>query len=171
MKELLASVLIGVTGCLAGCMADPPPAASSGAKEMRAAPTQADEPFAILTEKDCNRWADHFSTRLKDATERRVAECDAKAGGPIETDAQDLEVAGKEASRLHALIVDQCSQQAGAKYPKKDAACFVGSKKMEEWASCNFESAFFSDYATVAKNHKKLFDERCRRALQHRTGI
>jgi hypothetical protein len=171
MKQVLASLLIGVTGCLAGCMADPPPpAASSAAKEMRPASAQ-DEPFAILTEKDCNAWADHFSTKLKAATEKRVAECDAKAGGPIETDAQDLDAASKEASRLHALIVDQCSQQAGARYPKKDAACYMGAKTMEDWTSCDFESAFFTDYATVAKNHKKLFDERCRRAIQHKTGI
>lgn len=169
MKELFASALLVVTGSLAGCMADPPPVAAHPAQKEASAPSS-EERLAVLTEHDCSQWADHFSARLRDATQRRVAECDAKAGGPIETDAKDLEVADAEAERLHALIVDQCSQQAGAKYPKKDAACYMGAKKMEDWTSCKFESAFFVDYAVVAKNHRKLFDERCRRALEKKTG-
>ncbi|MGZ3417893.1 MAG: hypothetical protein ACXVEF_06140 [Polyangiales bacterium] len=170
MKQLLVFAFLAAGAGAVGCMADPPPVASHAAAPAKPAAAEPLDELAKLTADDCRAWADHFSARLKDATQRRVAECDAKAGGPVASDAQDLAVADAEANRLHDVIVDQCSQQVGAKYPRKDAVCYLGAKKMEDWTSCKFESAFFVDYATVAKNHKKTFDERCRRVLEKKTG-
>lgn len=151
---------------LAAC-ADPPPAKQ---------PTKAEQPapkeeaaFAAVTAADCQLWADHFQSRLKEATSRRIDECAKKisaAGGtPLATDEQDRKEADDEAERLHALILDQCSQQMGAMYPRADAQCFVQSKTLEGWKSCPFQSMFFGDYKSVARNHSKMFDDRCKTAL------
>ncbi|MBI2388326.1 MAG: hypothetical protein HYV09_01805 [Deltaproteobacteria bacterium] len=151
---------------LAAC-ADPPPPKQ---------PTKAEQPapkeeaaFAAVTPADCRAWADHFESRLKEANRRRIDECAKKitaAGGtPIATDEKDRQDADAEAERLHALIVEQCTQQVGAMYPRADAQCYVQSKTLEAWKSCPFQSMFFADYKSVARNHAQMFDDRCKTAL------
>lgn len=153
-----------------GC-ADPKPPTDPGREtsaKPAAQPGTAAE-LAVLTDTDCRKWADHFAARLREATRRRIAECDirltAAGGTPIPSDAKDVEITDAEADRLHGLIVDQCGQQAGAAYPKADAQCYLGSKTMEGWQDCHFQSMFFADYKAVAKNHQKMFEDRCRSAL------
>lgn len=161
MRALILSAL-----SLVAC-ADPP-AASAPPKSSAAAATQNDR-YAELSADDCERWADHFSSRLREATKRRIDECSAKvraAGGTPINDGKDLDETNKEGDRLHALIMDQCGQQVGAAYVRTDAACYLGAKKMEDWKSCPFQSMFFSDYKAVAKNHEKMFDDRCKTELQ-----
>jgi hypothetical protein len=165
MRALILPAL--VLSVLAGC-ADPPAPAAPTANKAEAKPTA--ERYAELGSDDCEKWADHFSARLREATKRKIDECDQKlksvGAGPSAADAADLEATNKEADRLHALIMEQCGQQVGAKYVRSDAACYMSAKKMEDWKSCNFESMFFSDYKAVAKNHEKLFDDRCKTELQ-----
>jgi hypothetical protein len=171
VKRALALPLL-VLSMLAGC-ADPP-ANTAPTKSAANAPPPPAERFAELSAKDCETWADHFATRLKEATRRRIDECSAKvkaAGGtPSAEAAKDLEVTDAEADRLHGLIIEQCGQQVGAAYPEADAACFVSAKRMEDWKACPFHSMFFSDYKAVAKNHEKMFDDRCRSELNKVAG-
>ncbi len=164
MRALILPTLLSV---LAGCADPPAPAAPSASKSV---PPASAARYAELAPADCERWADHFAARLREATRRRIDECDEKlkaiGAGPSPADKGDLEATNQEADRLHALIIEQCSQQVGAKYVRSDAACYLGAKKMEDWKSCPFESMFFSDYKAVAKNHEKLFEDRCRSELQ-----
>lgn len=163
MRALLLPALLSV---IAGC-ADPPAPAAPTASRVTPAP---EARYADLAPEDCEQWADHFAARLREATKRRIDECDerlkAVGAGPSPADKADLEATNKEADRLHALIIEQCSQQVGAKYVRSDAACYLGAKRMEDWKSCPFESMFFSDYKAVAKNHEKLFEDRCKSELQ-----
>jgi hypothetical protein len=164
MRALKASVLCALT--LVAC-ADPPAPAAPSSKAATNKP--AEDRYAELTANDCEKWADHFSNRLREATKRRIDECSDKvraAGGVPSSDPKDLEETNKEADRLHGLIIEQCGQQVGAAYVRADAACYMGAKKMEDWKACPFESMFFADYKSVAKNHEKMFDERCRGALK-----
>lgn len=165
MRALLSPAL--VFGLLTGC-ADPP--APTAATHNKAEPKKEEARYAELAPADCEKWADHFAARLREATRRRIDECATKlkaAGGkPSPADAKDLEMTNQEADRLHALIMDQCGQQVGASYVRSDAACYMDAKKMEDWKSCKFESMFFADYKAVAKNHEKMFDDRCRTELQ-----
>lgn len=150
-----------------GC-ADPPTPASP-TKSTANKPVSAEDRYAELSADDCEKWADHFSTRLREATKRRIDECSTRvkaAGGNPVSDAKDLAETNKEADRLHALIMDQCGQQVGAAYVRADASCYLGAKKMEDWKTCPFQSMFFSDYKAVAKNHEKMFDDRCKNELQ-----
>ncbi len=148
-----------------GCADPPTPAAPK-------TPPKAREPseLAILSEPDCRSWANHFASRLREATRRRIAECDkrlvAAGGSPMTTNAKDLAVTEAEADRLHDLIVTQCSEQVGASYPRADAQCYLGKKALEGWKECHFHSAFFADYKSIALNHEHMFDERCQSALE-----
>lgn len=157
---------------LAGCADPPVPAAPSKTAVEKPAPSVAR--YADVTADDCQTWADHFSARLKDATARRIDECTNKvkaAGGtPSEGVAKDRAVADAETDRLHAMILDQCGQQIGASYVRSDAACYLSAKKLEDWKACPFESMFFSDYKAVAKNHEKMFEDRCKAELNQVAG-
>ncbi len=166
MRALIPTLLTVLS--LAAC-ADPPPAASPrGGNGDTASPAAApkDDGFAELTETECRVWADHFRVRLDEANRRRIEQCRKEVGGSAEAekaDARDLAEANAEGARLHALIIDQCSQQVGASYVQVDAACYMSAPRMEDWKSCPFQSMFFSDYKAVAKNHEKMFTERCAR--------
>jgi hypothetical protein len=169
MRALASSLL--VIGILVGC-ADPPavnaPSASAANK-----PPPSEARYAELGPEECQAWADQFSTRLKEATKRRIDECSARvkaAGGTPASDEKDLVETNAEADRLRALIVDQCGQQLGASYVRADAQCYMSAKKMEDWKSCDFQSMFFADYKSVAKNHEQMFDDRCRTQLQQVAG-
>ena len=168
MRSLLAQA-IALTALAAGC-ADPPVPAAPTSTKTEAKTVSSTERYAELGSDDCEQWADHFATRLREATKRRIDECASKlksvGATPISNDAADLEATNQEADRLHALIMEQCGQQVGAKYVRADAACYLGAKKMEDWKSCPFESMFFSDYKAVAKNHEKMFEDRCKNELQ-----
>lgn len=162
MRALQASVLFALS--LVAC-ADPPAPSAPSAKTTQ----PSEDRYAELTASDCEKWADNFSARLREATKRRIDECSDKvraAGGTPVNDDKDLEVTNNEADRLHALIIEQCGQQVGAAYVRSDAACYMSAKKMEDWKTCPFQSMFFSDYKAVAKNHEKMFDDRCKTELQ-----
>ena len=156
---------------LSACADPPAPAAPTKAASSEKKPVAR---YAELTADDCQTWADNFATRLKEATRRRIDECSAKvkaAGGtPSPEGAKDLEVTDAEADRLHGLIIEQCGQQVGAAYVVDDAACYMGAKKMEDWKACPFQSMFFGDYKAVAKNHEKMFDDRCQSELKKVAG-
>ena len=163
MRALILSA-VGLSLSL-GC-ADPP---APVAPTKTAQKSESVDRYAELSADDCEKWANHFAARLREATKRRIDECASKvkaAGGSPANDAKDLDETNKEADRLHALIMDQCGQQVGAAYVRADATCYLGAKKMEDWKTCPFQSMFFSDYKAVAKNHEKMFDERCRNELQ-----
>lgn len=166
MRSLLAPALVVIFAF--GC-ADPQPAAEPP-RTASAAPAKDEPELAKVTEADCVRWADHFQSRLREATRRRMDECDQRllAAGrkPIATNAKDLQVTDAEAERLRGLIVEQCGQQVGAAYPKADAQCYLAQKTMEGWKQCSFRSMFFADYKAVAKNHQQMFDDRCKSALE-----
>lgn len=156
---------------LAACASDPKPApvaagSPAPAHEANAKTPSTMDDLAKVTADDCRAWAETFKDRVREANERRIKECDAelvKSGGaPAQTSPKDLEAANAEADRLYSLIVDQCAVQAGATFSRTDSACYLGSKRMEDWPTCRFKSQFFGEYAQVAKNHQKLFDLRCR---------
>jgi len=166
MRPWLLLALVSMLGL--GCV-DPKPAAEPRAEETAAKGTGPSADLGTLDKAACQSWADHFASRLREATRRRIDQCDKQltAAGrkPIVTNGKDMEVTDAEADRLHAMIVDQCSQQAGASYPKSDAWCFLASKTMEGWKSCPFQSRFFADFKTVAQSHQRIFDDRCKQAL------
>lgn len=159
---------------LTACADPPPPAAPRPAAAEHQTKAPPPPRYAELTTADCQTWADNFATKLKDATKRRIDECSAKvkaAGGtPSPDSAKDLDATNAEADRLHAVILDQCGQQVGAMYNVGDAACFMDAKKMEDWRQCPFQSMFFSDYKAVARNHQKMFDDRCQHELNKVAG-
>ena len=161
LPPLLLLAAMGV-----GC-ADPP----VPIEPTRPPPTQGPpSEFVRLTPADCRVWADNFANRVDEATRRRIDECDQKlvaaGASPMASSATDLEVTDAEANRLRDLIIDQCSEQAGARYPRADAACYLGKKRLEDWKDCHFRSTFFADYKFVAHNHENMFRERCQTALE-----
>lgn len=165
MKRIQSLIrLVSAAAIVAGgvaCMSDPPPESPQKAAQTETKKTP--DGFADLTNEDCRAWADRFETRVNEATHRRIAECAKQTGKSTPEDTADEKQIAKETERLHELILDQCGQQVGAAYPRADAECYMGAKKLEEWPGCHFKSAFFADYGSVAKNHAKMFDERCRR--------
>jgi hypothetical protein len=160
-----------LAGC-GGAATTQEPASPRVAPAARAAQTEsarAAEDFGDLSAEVCQTWADHFGKRVREATARRIDECAAKcaaAGRTSKTDAVDRANADAEADRLRETIIEQCSAQAGAKFVRSDAACFLASKTMEGWRECEFKSMFFSDYKALAKNHQTLFDRRCDAVLR-----
>ncbi len=177
-REMRASVLPLLAFSVLTACADPPPPAAPKAQGPAAAPAKAEnkeDRYGELTADDCRAWADNFGTRLKEANRRRIDECTTKvkaAGGTpsVENNAKDLAGADAETDRFRAMILDQCGQQLGALYVKADAACYMASKKVEEWRDCPFQSMFFSDYKAVARNHQKMFDDRCQSELNKTAG-
>ena len=121
-----------------------------------------------VTEKDCTDWSDKFAKLTKDAVNDNMKKCGKKAvkagadKGKEKDEEKTLDSAlGDTIDKQAKELTKGCVSQVGKSYIAKDADCYMKASKMGEWASCNFQTPFFTDFSDMAKDFDKKFQASC----------
>jgi hypothetical protein len=124
------------------------------------------EGTAVVSEDDCSKWTNQFTSVTKSAGFDEIHKCATRAA-----EAGDRAVLGREddgkrefargVDKISGQVEGTCAKGVGKYYAREDARCFMGAKTIADWQSCDFKTPYFSTFKDWSKDFVKEMETKC----------